>query len=127
MSNTATQITFTNSAKPAAKVSYVKLGELTEAQMEKGIYISLNAGDKVEGILTDVGTDEKYGKPKYTITTFDGQTIVVNGSGNLPARLAALNVSIGDPIQLNYNGKVPMKSGKYKGTPAHNWRVEVAE
>jgi hypothetical protein len=128
MSNVTTQeIKFTNSAKPSSSTMYVKTGALTDAQIEKGIYMSINAGDAIEGFLKDVSTDAKYGKPQYTIETFDGRTLVVSGSGNLPARLAALNVSIGDPVQLNYNGKVPMKSGKYKGTPAHNWRVEVAE
>jgi hypothetical protein len=128
MSNVTTQaIKFTNSVKAATGTMYVKTGALTDAQIEKGIYLSLNAGEAIEGILKDVSTDAKYGKPQYTIETFDGRTLVVSGSGNLPARMSALNVSIGDPVQLNYNGKVPMKSGAFKGTPAHNWRVEVAE
>lgn len=132
MSNvTAQEVKFTNSraaANTGGKVMYAKTGDLTEAQTEKAIYKSIQPGDAIEGVLEAIGTDTKYGKPEYSIRLFsDSSLLVISGSGNLPARLAAQNVKVGDPVQLNYNGKVPMKSGKYKGTPAHNWRVEVAE
>jgi hypothetical protein len=102
---------------------FAKLKPLTEEQAEKGYYLEIKAGDVVEGILASVGVN-KFGKEEYRIDSFTGgKTVVLANAGNLAYRIKEKNIAIGDALRITYNGKTPMASGKYKGTPAHNFSV----
>ncbi len=102
---------------------FAKLKPLTEEQETKGYYLEIKVGDSIEGTLTSVGVN-KFGKEEYRITPFDGgQAVVLANAGNLAYRIKEKGINIGDAVQITYNGKTPMASGKYKGTPAHNFTV----
>ena len=47
--------------------------------------------------------------------------IIFNGSGNLGFKMK--NINAGDFVQISYNGKKEIKSGKMKGIKAHNFEV----
>lgn len=67
--------------------------------------------------------ETKYGlKTNFKIQTEEG-LIVLNGNGNLTSKMSRVNP--GQIVKIEYLGKSPMKSGKYAGTPAHNYEVSV--
>ena len=61
------------------------------------------------------------GKLDYKFTDEKGGMIVLNGAGNLGFKMK--NVNAGDFVQISYNGKKEIKSGKMKGIKAHNFEV----
>lgn len=70
----------------------------------------------------------KYGTQlNHQIEGMNGKKMVINGAGNLQAQLSFKKVSEGTPVQITYNGKIPMKDGPRKGTEAHNFTVETGE
>jgi hypothetical protein len=106
-----------------ANAVYVKLTPLNEEQTTKGNYLSLDKGGSIEGILVGTGVN-KYGKDEYKIQRFtDNKTLVIANAGNLKYKMTDKGINVGDAVRITYNGKTPMSSGKYKGTPAHNFTV----
>ncbi len=123
MNSQAQNIQWDESATPAANEVYVKTKELTEEQASRGFYLSLGTGDSIEGILTGSRVN-KFGKQEFLIEQFvTGKILVVTNQGNLAARIKDAGINVGDALKITYNGKVPMTSGKFKGTPAHNFKV----
>jgi hypothetical protein len=51
----------------------------------------------------------------------DGSTVVINGAGNLGSLMG--QVEAGSLLEIEYHGMEPMVSGKFKGTPAHQFKV----
>ncbi len=124
MSGTANQVVWEESEEQgAANELFIKLKPLTDEQKSKGYYQELTVGGAIEGTLTAVGVN-KFGKDEYRIAAFtDGKTFVIANAGNLAYRLKEKGINVGDAVRIEYNGKTPMSSGKYKGTPAHNFNV----
>ena len=60
-------------------------------------------------------------KSDYKFTDENGGMVVLNGAGNLGFKMK--NVNAGDFVQISYNGKKEIKSGKMKGIKAHNFEV----
>lgn len=54
-----------------------------------------------------------------------GNTIIINGAGNLGYRMR--NVNPGQIVRVTYEGKQEIMSGKMKGRQAHNFDVEIGE
>lgn len=74
--------------------------------------------------LESIEQETKFGlKTNFKVETEDG-IVVVNGAGNLGAKMERVN--IGDTVKIEYKGKSPMKAGPYKGTGAHDFEVSVA-
>ncbi len=119
----AEEVVWASDEGSAGNELFAKLKPLTEEQEAKGYYMEIKVGDSIEGTLTATGIN-KFGKEEYRITPFDGgQTVVLANAGNLAYRLKEKGINIGDAVQITYNGKTPMASGKYKGVPAHNFTV----
>ena len=60
-------------------------------------------------------------KLDYKFTDEKGNIVVLNGAGNLTYKMKLVNA--GDFVQISYNGKKEIKSGKMKGIKAHNFEV----
>ena len=60
-------------------------------------------------------------KLDYKFTDEKGNIVVLNGAGNLTYKMKLVNA--GDFVQITYNGKKEIKSGKMKGIKAHNFEV----
>lgn len=58
---------------------------------------------------------------RYDIDVEAGDTLVINGAGNLGYFMK--QVPVGELCQIKYNGKKEMTSGPRKGTLAHNFDV----
>jgi uncharacterized protein with NRDE domain len=54
----------------------------------------------------------------------DGRLIGLSGGGQLAKKMA--NVPEGSYVEVTYDGQSAIKSGQFKGTKAHNFRVAVA-
>lgn len=63
----------------------------------------------------------KDGEP-YNLELAPGDTVVVNGAGNLNYLMK--NVAPGEICQISYNGMKEIEAGKRAGTLAHNFEVE---
>ena len=129
MSSTATlptgaaNVKWENDESITGNELFAKLKPLTEEQAGKGYYLEVKEGDSIEGVLTAIGVN-KFGKEEYRIDTFTtGKTVILANAGNLAYKMKEKGINIGDAVQITYNGKTPMSSGKYKGTPAHNFTV----
>jgi len=57
----------------------------------------------------------------YTKDVAKGDTLVINGAGNLNYLMKS--VSPGKLCQINYNGKTEIEKGKFQGKLAHNFEV----
>lgn len=99
---------------------YTKLRALNDAEIAKGIYASLGAGESVSGIYQSSAVDN-YGKTAYSIELASGKTQVVTGAGNLGRQMA--EVAPGTYVQITYNGKQEMKTGQWAGKESHNFSV----
>lgn len=63
---------------------------------------------------------DKDGK-RYTTSINSGDTVIVNGAGNLNYLMKDVNP--GGLCQISYNGKVLLSKGPQKGKEAHNFKV----
>ena len=62
-------------------------------------------------------------KLDYKFSGEKGNTIILNGAGNLGFQMEKINS--GDFVQISYEGKKKIESGKMEGRMAHNFRVLV--
>jgi hypothetical protein len=76
--------------------------------------IVLDTPLKVMGVDKD---GDRYEKELAT-----GDTVVVNGAGNLNYLMK--EVSPGSLCQIAYNGKIEITKGNFKGKEAHNFNVQ---
>lgn len=64
------------------------------------------------------------GKSDYKFEAINGGgTVIINSAGNLGYLMS--NVQPGELVEVEYQGMVPMSSGKFKGTAAHNFKVFI--
>jgi hypothetical protein len=67
-----------------------------------------------------LGTQEgNYGR-NHVIKAEDGETLILNSAGQLNFLLAS-QVSLGDYIRVDYDGKEILKTGRMKGKEAHSF------
>ena len=62
-------------------------------------------------------------KLDYKFSGEKGKTIILNGAGNLGFQMDRINA--GDFVQISYEGKKKIESGKMEGRLAHNFKVLV--
>ena len=62
-------------------------------------------------------------KLDYKFSGDKGKTIILNGAGNLGYQMERINA--GDFVQISYEGKKKIESGKMEGRMAHNFKVLV--
>jgi hypothetical protein len=102
--------------------NYIRLRPLKANEADIGC-TQLEQGGTIDGVLTSV-TKNKFGKKEFEITTVDGTKTYIVQAGNLEYRMKDAGVKIGTAVEITYNGKTPMESGPFKGTPAHNFSVK---
>jgi len=91
-----------------------------------------DAGDQLAGKLVEIRKD-KFGKPAYVVQVEDvafkksseqpsvGELFLINNAGGLQYKIDQVGgVVIGDIIGVEYNGKVDIQKGKWKGSKAHD-------
>jgi hypothetical protein len=91
-----------------------------------------DAGDQLAGRVVEIRKD-KFGKPAYVVEVQDvafkktseqpsvGDLFLVNNAGGLQYKIDQVGgVVIGDVIGIEYNGKVDIQKGKWKGSKAHD-------
>lgn len=91
-----------------------------------------DAGDQLAGRVVEIRKD-KFGKPAYVVEVQDvafkksseqpsvGELFLVNNAGGLQYKIDQVGgVVIGDVIGIEYNGKVDIQKGKWKGSKAHD-------
>lgn len=105
---------------PLGPTKYARLRPLKDAEMQSGNCVEIKPGDLVAGVYVKSFVDEKFGKTNFVILTKTGE-IVLTG-GNLGSRMN--EVKPGAYVEITYKGKSEMKSGKWKGTKAHNFTVD---
>jgi hypothetical protein len=79
----------------------------------------------VEGIYVGSVKNEMSGKDDQKFQLEDGSTAIINGAGNLGARLK--DIPLNTAVLVRYGGRTKMKSGKFAGKEVHNFDVLVAE
>ena len=94
-------------------ITFIRPSKLAE-DGKTGIILE---GTYVESLPNQFNKD----KLDYKFTDEKGGMIVLNGAGNLGFKMK--NVNAGDFVQISYNGKKEIKSGKMKGIKAHNFEV----
>ena len=94
-------------------ITFIRPSKLAE-ENRTGVIVE---GTYVESIPNQF--DDK--KSDYKFTDEKGSLIIINGAGNLGFKMK--NVNAGDFVQISYNGKKEIKSGKMKGIKAHNFEV----
>ena len=62
-------------------------------------------------------------KLDYKFSSEKGKTIILNGAGNLGYQMDRVNA--GDFVQIRYEGKKKIETGKMEGLMAHNFKVLV--
>ena len=62
-------------------------------------------------------------KLDYKFSSEKGKTIILNGAGNLGYQMDRVNA--GDFVQIRYEGKKKIETGKMEGRMAHNFKVLV--
>ncbi len=102
------------------QTTYIKLNALTPEQAQSGIYRQLAIGDSVVGNIVRTFTD-KFDKVNYVIKGANGAESAIAACGNLTGKLAKL--STGTYVEIVYDGKNKMTSGKYAGKEAHGFTV----
>lgn len=81
----------------------------------------LTEGQQIEGTYKGSFTTKNYGTKIHKIQTDANTAVGLPGSGQLNAALE--KVEEGAKVVIQYNGKSPMKTGKFAGTEAHNYSV----
>lgn len=85
-----------------------------------------NKGDTlVEGIYIGPIKNEMTGKDDQKFMLEDGSTAIINGAGNLGARLK--DIPANTAVLVQYEGRQKLKTGKFAGKEVHNFNVLVAE
>jgi hypothetical protein len=91
-----------------------------------------NKGDYIVGEFDNVDHQDKFGNPIYGIKVdkasfpvTSGELIHINSGGNLKNLMN--EVSLGDIIKVQYNGKAKITKGKWTGTETHDIAVELFE
>lgn len=79
--------------------------------------------EQIEGAYIE-NREDNYGNPSYKLRTADG-IVVVNSAGQLDSKMA--EVAVGELVRITYMGQEKMKTGKWKGKLAHQFKVESAE
>ncbi len=115
-----TEVRLGSGADGGANTTYIKLKPLTDDQVEKGIYQALNVGDSISGNLVSTFVDD-YKKTNFVLERANGAKLAIASAGNLGKKMA--EVPAGSYVEITYEGKTPMKSGPFKGTPAHGFSV----
>lgn len=81
-------------------------------------------GEILEGVyLSSQPNQMDDAKLDYKFETASGETVILNGAGNLGRQMEA--VTVGTLVRINYNGKQLIQSGPRKGKEAHNFLVLV--
>lgn len=65
----------------------------------------------------------RYGKNDFRFQNLEGDTVIINGGGNLEYNMKS--VDVGTLVQVTYKGLRPMKS--QPGKTAHNFSILKAE
>ena len=94
-------------------ITFIRPSKLAE-ENRTGVIVE---GTYVESIPNQF--DDK--KSDYKFTDEKGSMIIINGAGNLGFKMK--NINAGDFVQISYNGKKEIKSGKMKGIKDHNFEV----
>lgn len=99
-------------------------GVVAEGRFEEAMQNKFDESKEDFKIVADVKIlvkgEDKNGNT-YEEDINPGDTVVVNGAGNLNYFMR--EVSPGDLCQINYLGKLEIKKGERKGTLAHNFEV----
>lgn len=104
--------------KPVAvsRVNYINAKDLEESGKTgiilEGVYVAA-----IPNQFDDTKND-------YKFETEDGRTVVINNTGGL--RYQMDKVAPGTLVQITYNGKEKMTTGKNAGKLAHNFLVSIA-
>lgn len=110
---------FKNADAGSDTLTFVSLNKLNEGDVAAtGRYMGIKANpmtkkDDFSFAEVDENGDET------------GRTIIINGAGNLGYRMKA--ISVGQIVQVIYNGKQAMTKGPFKGTLSHQVDVLTAE
>lgn len=76
-----------------------------------------------------IGKLSKVVEGQYGLTYYlkqqDGSTIGVNGAGQLDSLME--QIAEGETVRIVYKGQVKLKSGAFKGKPAHQFKVFLVE
>lgn len=82
-------------------------------------------GTVVEGIYEgSVPNKFDENKKDYKIRAENGDLTIINETGSL--RYQMEKVTVGSLVQINYNGKTKIESGKLAGKGVHNFEVMIA-
>lgn len=101
--------------KPTPSLTYINPKTLHESGMK---------GTVVEGEYLGTVANQFEGED-FKFKLDDGSTAIINGCGSLRYKLSG--VEAGTYVQINYNGKEVIESGKMKGKEAHSFTVNSAE
>ena len=89
------------------KVTYFRAKEMSIGQKVNGRYVKQ---------LTD-----KFGNPAYKLELANGTIGILNSTGQLASLFE--KVSIGDNVEVIYQGTSEIETGKWAGTEAHVFEV----
>ena len=113
--------TTTSTSKPS-----VTFKEIGKSDIKYVSAKDLKAGDiAVTGILLS-SSPNKFNASKldFTFEIEDGSKVVLNGAGNLQARLKS--VAIGSLVQIKYNGQKKITKGPFANKSSHDFTVLLA-
>ena len=109
-------------AGKGGNATFIRLRPLTAEEAATGSVKELKVGGVLAGRLKNTYEDDKYKKTNFVLSNEEGQDVIITTAGNLGAKMK--EVSVGAYVEITYKGKSPMKSGPFKGTPAHNFVVQ---
>lgn len=120
----------------AAKRKYKTVKKVTTGSRLFRKWDDWKEGDIIVGKYEKMYIDDTYESKNYVIkveeSTFKlsgksivGQALVLNSMGMLDKAME--DVKEGKLIQFEYTGKGKLKTGKYKGKPAHSCTVEIVK
>ncbi len=80
----------------------------------------------VEGVFIEaIKNHYNEDKNDYKFEKEDGSIVIVNAGGNLGFKMS--KVTVGDYVQLSYEGMKEIKNGKMKGKKSHTFSLLIAE
>ena len=97
--------------------------DLTEKQKKAGYYLQINEGDRIDGLFNGMSTNTQgdYPSEEISISSLDGQEIIVKANASLKRQMA--EIEVGSPVSLIYKGKSILKKGPGKNKEVKNWLV----